>query len=309
MVTAYVGVTDRDWYHFLAARPELHEANFWRPYGNRVFKALTPGEPFIFKTKAPDNQLVGGGIYEGFVALPISRAWEFFGEGNGVSNVNQLLARIRSITGESLESIGDREIGCVLLRDLHFFPPSSQFPAPSSFAPNTVQGKTYQSPGDDALVDAAVQRILTQGVGADPSEVVPVDLGPPRGEQRLITPRLGQAAFKAIVQEAYDRRCAITGHTILPTLQAVHIHPVAEGGQHRVDNGLLLRSDVHTMFDRGYLAVDDHYRLLVSPRLKSEFGNGEEFYVREGNVISLPASSRDRPAPEFLAWHLEKVFR
>lgn len=302
-------MTDRDWYHFLAARPELHEANFWRPYGKRVFKALKPGEPFIFKTKAPDNQLVGGGIYEGFVALPISRAWEFFGEGNGVRGVDHLLARIHSITGESLESIGDREIGCVLLRDVHFFPPSSQFPAPSSFAPNTVQGKTYQCPGEDALVDAAARRILTQGSTTDFSDAVPVDLGPTRGAQRLMTPRLGQGAFQAIVQEAYDRRCAITGHTILPTLQAAHIHPVAEGGQHRVDNGLLLRSDVHTMFDRGYLAVDDHYRLLVSPRLRSEFGNGEEFYSREGGVISLPATPRERPSPEFLTWHLENVFR
>jgi putative restriction endonuclease len=47
---------------------------------------------------------------------------------------------------------------------------------------------------------------------------------------------------------------------------------VAEGGEHRLDNGLLPRSDVHTLFDRGYLAVDSRHRLLVSPRLHEDFG-------------------------------------
>ncbi|MEV4473927.1 HNH endonuclease signature motif containing protein [Nonomuraea sp. NPDC049504] len=60
----------------------------------------------------------------------------------------------------------------------------------------------------------------------------------------------------AVVLHAYERRCAISGDRIRPVLQAAHIRPVAVGGEHRLDNGLLLRSDVHTLFDRGYLAVD-----------------------------------------------------
>jgi predicted restriction endonuclease len=63
---------------------------------------------------------------------------------------------------------------------------------------------------------------------------------------------------------------------------------VAEGGEHRLDNGLLSRSDVHTLFDRGYLAVDSRHRLLVSPRLREDFGNGDQFYARAGEVIELP---------------------
>ena len=63
---------------------------------------------------------------------------------------------------------------------------------------------------------------------------------------------------------------------------------MAEGGEHRLDNGLLPRSDVHTRFDRGYLAVDSRHRLLVSPRLREDFGNGDQFYARAGEVIELP---------------------
>lgn len=80
------------------------------------------------------------------------------------------------------------------------------------------------------------------------------------------------------------------------------------GGEHRVDNGLLLRSDVHTLYDRGYLGVDGKHRLLVSPRLRHEFGNGELFYAMSGQSIALPERRRDRPNRDFLEWHLGEVF-
>jgi putative restriction endonuclease len=75
-----------------------------------------------------------------------------------------------------------------------------------------------------------------------------------------------------------------------------------------LDNGLLLRSDVHTLFDRGYLAVDPNYRLRVSPRLRDEFGNGEEFYRQEGQKIAVPQQRGDRPDRETLEWHLEEIY-
>lgn len=305
----YVAVTDSDWYKYLQSRPTIHEANFWRPYGARPFRVLEPGEPFVFKTKSPWNKIVGGAIYEGFVSLPISQAWDFFDEGNGVNSVEALIQRVHRITGESLEEIGDREIGCVLLRDLMFLSDHELLPAPFSFSANVVQGKSYNYPGEDAVVDAVVERLHGREdiVTAVTQDVE--NLGPTHGNPRVVVPRLGQRAFKAVVQEAYVRHCAITGHKILPTLQAAHILPVADGGEHRIDNGLLLRSDVHTLFDRGYLGIEDEYRIRVSPRLRSEFGNGEEFYSREGQVLTLPAKVRDRPSREFLSWHLEKVFR
>ena len=113
--------------------------------------------------------------------------------------------------------------------------------------------------------------------------------------ERLARVRLGQSGFRATVFNAYHRRCAITGTKIWPALDAAHIRPVAEGGEHRIDNGLLLRSDVHTMFDRGYLGVDPSYRLQVSPRLRDEFGNGEQFYSKAGEVIALPTGRPTGP--------------
>jgi hypothetical protein len=61
--------------------------------------------------------------------------------------------------------------------------------------------------------------------------------------------------------------------------------------------------------DRGYLGVDLKHRLLVSPRLRAEFGNGEQFYAKAGEQIALPAGRVDRPHKEFLEWHLDTMFK
>jgi putative restriction endonuclease len=134
--------------------------------------------------------------------------------------------------------------------------------------------------------------------------------GPVYGDPRLVPQRLGQRAFQGVVLDAYGYRCAVTGDKIRPVLQAAHIRPLPLGGEHRLDNGLLLRSDVHTLFDRGYLAVDPKFRLVASPRLRKEFGNGEEFYARASSKepIAVPRRRVDRPNKEFLEWHIEEVF-
>jgi HNH endonuclease len=82
------------------------------------------------------------------------------------------------------------------------------------------------------------------------------DTGPIFVDPRLAPCRLAQQAFKAVVLSTYHGHCAITGTKIRPVLQAAHIKPVANGGENRIDNGLLLRSDVHTLYDDGYLAVE-----------------------------------------------------
>jgi putative restriction endonuclease len=73
------------------------------------------------------------------------------------------------------------------------------------------------------------------------------------GAAYLAKARIGQGAFRVLVTEAYNRRCALTGERSLPVLQASHIKPFAKQEPHRVSNGLLLRSDLHLLFDTGLL--------------------------------------------------------
>jgi putative restriction endonuclease len=309
----YVGVTDDEWFRFLAARPEVSraEVNFWRPSGGNAFRALTPGEPFFFKTHAPHNRVVGGGFFSGFAALPVSEAWQMFGEANGVTNLQRMRERIAHYRREPIGPHEDPVIGCVFVRDVTFFADDMAQDPPPGFAPNIVQGKGYD------MGDSHVERYFADLMQLVLGKAIDIDFsqpwhttGPVFGDPRLTPYRLAQQAFKAVVLSAYHGHCAVTGTKIRPVLQAAHIRPVTNGGENRLDNGMLLRSDVHTMFDNGYLAVDPRQnKLIVSPRLREDFGNGAEFYSKAGQVIALPDRRVDQPNAEFLEWHLDTVYK
>jgi putative restriction endonuclease len=93
------------------------------------------------------------------------------------------------------------------------------------------------------------------------------------GEPQLVRPRLGQGTFRFAVLDAYGS-CAVTTEHSRPVLDAAHIRPYGEGGGHEVANGLLLRTDLHRLFDKGYVTVSPDHRLVVSKRLRDEWHNG-----------------------------------
>jgi putative restriction endonuclease len=190
-----------------------------------------------------------------------------------------------------------------MLRDTRFLPPGWDLPAPEGWPREAVQGKGYD------VAESAVEGLLRQALKAT-AETPDLVAGDVFGDPRLAPNRLGQRPFQALVLDVYHRRCAVTGERIVPVLQAAHIKPIGAGGENRVDNGLLLRSDVHTLFDRGYLGLHPRrYELLVSPALRREWDNGEEFYTRAGDVVDLPERRVNRPNREFLTWHVDTVFR
>lgn len=300
----WVGVTDGDWYRFLRERPDLDEVNFWQPGGSRQFKSLTPGELFFFKLHYPENFIVGGGVFTHATLVPSRLAWEAFGEKNGAPNYVVMRERIEKYRRVPPSPHEEYTIGCILLTQPFFFDRSEWIPAPRDFKKNIVQGKTYDlTVGHGRKLWEAVQARLA-GKAASAHEP-----GPTYGDPILVKQRLGQGAFRLIVTDTYEKRCAITGEKVLPVLEAAHIQPVSEGGGHRVDNGLLLRSDVHTLFDRGYLTVTPKFEVRVSSRLRDEFHNGEHYYRFAGDQVWVPKSDSDRPNRDFLEWHGDTVFR
>ncbi|CAN7543088.1 HNH endonuclease [Mesorhizobium caraganae] len=125
------------------------------------------------------------------------------------------------------------------------------------------------------------------------------------GEPTLIRPRLGQGAFRLVVTDLYGRRCAITKERTLPALEAAHIRPYADGGEHSPSNGILMRRDIHSLFDQGYVTVTPEHRLEVSRRIREEFDNGRHYYELHGSQITLPASQAALPDVVALRWHNE----
>ena len=112
-----------------------------------------------------------------------------------------------------------------------------------------------------------------------------------------------------LVTDIYERRCAVTQERTLPALEAAHIRPYGDGGEHEARNGLLLRRDIHSLMDAGYVTVTPDLHFEVSRRIKAEFDNGRHYYAMHGKTIHVPKETDQRPDPAALRWHNEHCFR
>lgn len=312
----YVGVTDHDWFDYLKSLPDVDEVNFWQPSPGPTFYAIDKGDLFLFKlhrsARTGNRDLIaGGGVFASYSVLPISFAWEAFEQRNGTatfSEMRQRLLHYRRIPDIPHE---DFQIGCIVLTQPFFFKESLWFPAPE-WSQSIVRGK-----GKGYELDKEAGKFIWMNLERGwqyqrafnlDSEAQRIDEEHARyGKETTIRPRLGQGAFRVSVTDAYQRACAITEEHSLPALEAGHIKPFTENGPHDVSNGLLLRSDFHRLFDRGYITVTPEYRIEVSRRLKEEFENGRSYYPFHGQQLNhFPNRPEDRPSKELLAWHNEK---
>jgi putative restriction endonuclease len=310
MRKGYVGVTDSDWFEFLSHRRDLRECNFWQPGGSTRFKALNRGDLFLFKLHSPNNYVVGGGFFEVSSLLPVSLAWETFREMNGVGSLSQMRERIAKYRRQRTPSSEDYTIGNIILQNPFFLRRDAWIPIPVDFSLNIVSGKGYDldvSPGRE-LYEAIEDRLRGHGTTVPLSLIGEATAVRMFSDPVLARRRLGQGAFRVLVTDLYDRRCAVTSEHTLPVLEAAHIKPVAEGGEHQIQNGLLLRSDVHTLFDRGYVTVDTQLRFRVSGRLDADWNNGKIYYQLDRTPINVPRDPGCRPSAEFLEWHSDVVF-
>lgn len=305
MIRAFVGVTDRNWFDLLSKTPDIDEVNFWQPGGNRQFSALVPGELFLFKLHSPENYIVGGGLFSYSALLQTSLVWEAFREKNGARSLPEMRARIEKLRHRLTPRFEDYVIGNILLTQPFFFSREAWIPAPNDWSPNIVTGKRYDlnlEPGRS--IWHAIQERMADVPFMGTNGERPARYGDPI----LYAPRLGQAGFRIVVTDAYSKRCAVTGEKTLPVLEAVHIRPYGEGGEHEISNGILFRSDIHTLFDRGFVTVDPDFRFEVSRRIREDFENGRDYYKLAGAHLILPDNPAKRPDPHLLRWHNEQRF-
>lgn len=303
-VNLVIAVTDGDWFETLRLQPDLPEVNFWAPSAVS-FRALQPGGLFLFKLHAPRNFIVGGGIFAYSNTLPCSLAWKSFGTANGAGTLAEMRARIAKYRRANPADRSDFEIGCRILTQPFFLEERDWIPVPSSWAPNIVSFKTYTT-------DDAEGRTLWETITHRQQSRLVTGLSESRarfGEPQLIRPRLGQGAFRVLVTDLYQRRCAITQERTLPALEAAHIRPYADGGEHEATNGLLLRRDIHSLFDDGYVTVTPDLRFEVSRRIREEFENGRHYYALHGQEVASPSSLIHKPDPEALRWHNSERFK
>ena len=302
-INLVIAVTDNDWFEMLRSQPNLAEVNFWAPSAAN-FRALQPGEFFLFKLHAPRNFIVGGGIFAYANTLPCSLAWDVFREANGARSAQEMRTRIARYRRSGPDDRSDFAVGCRILTQPFFFEEADWMPMPASWSPNIVSFKTYDTGEAEglALWDAVNERMArSPAFAAWPAVRF--------GEPQLVKPRLGQGAFRVLVTDIYGRRCAVTQERTLPALEAAHIRPYSDGGEHEARNGLLLRRDIHSLFDLGYVTVTPDLKFEVSRRIREEFENGRHYYELHGQQIIVPDNKTQRPDPGALNWHNEHCFK
>ncbi|MCM3869983.1 MAG: HNH endonuclease [Pyrinomonadaceae bacterium] len=306
----WVGITDDNWFKLLAAKDFVEEVNFWRPTHRPYRKDFEPGMPFLFKLHAPDNYIVGGGFFLKFLSLPLSLAWDSFGEGNGARSLEEFRTLIGSYRPIAMTE--DPLIGCTILSEPFFFDKPEWIPSAPYLKGPIVAGKgNFESSVALALWQGVASRLAAGAVRSSVRAPGPATIAAQEsaryGTPTLVAPRLGQGSFRAIITDTYRYRCAISSERTLPVLQAAHIRPYAEGGQHELSNGLLLRSDLHTLFDKHYLTIEPTQKtIIVSRRIREQFTNGRDYYALNNHPIAQPADALALPSTENLAYHFDR---
>jgi putative restriction endonuclease len=122
--------------------------------------------------------------------------------------------------------------------------------------------------------------------------------------RRVVQPivaRQGQSEFRAVLIGAYRGHCAVTGCNALPVLEAAHLRPYRGPASNVVNNGLLLRADIHTLLDLQLLAPEpDSRSIVISKQLI-----GTEYEEFSGKPLADPVALSQRPDDHVLAtlWH------
>lgn len=309
-----VAITDHGWYEFLLAQSGLEEVNFWTPSAHWGFRAEV-GSPFFFKLKARfEHAVCGFAYFARYARLPDWLAWETFEVKNGCPSLDTMRERIGGIRAriEYRPQTPSNEIGCILLAQPTFFPPNDWIRGPRDWPPANLRHKRYDLTDGEGLRiwEECLARTVSNRANLSVRQPFLAREDSPRyGVPQLVQPRLGQGIFRVAVMDAYSRACAITQEHSLPALEASHIQPYAKDGPHEVRNGVLLRADLHRLFDQGYVTITPEHRVEISPRLKLDYQNGRSYYPLHGSQLSLPTAASDAPSPDFLKWHNEQVYR
>jgi putative restriction endonuclease len=154
----------------------------------------------------------------------------------------------------------------------------------------------------EKLLEAADAPQVIDASAADPSTFDPATIQDAREKiARTIAQRRGQRAFRDALIEAYGGTCAISGCTVLDVLEAAHIHPYRGPETNHVQNGLLLRADLHTLFDCGLIGVDPStLTVVIDAKLTRS-----EYQAWHGRPLRRPRNPTHAPSKEALQMQKE----
>lgn len=294
-----IAPTDMNWFNFLKEHDYNSFLNFWTPTPWNI-KGLNNGSKLYFLLKSPVRKIAGYGEFQDYLNLSTHDAWVKFGQRNGCNNKGELISKVQTYLSKNSRKYSDdvvtvdnHIIGCIILKNCQFWDEE-----------NFIVPKEYD-------IDFANQIVKLKYFDKyDPFYLEQTEytnyqiLNEPKEEYRqTVNARKGQSTFKSNILKAYNNKCCISGETCQELLEAAHIQQYVNSNSHHIQNGLLLRIDLHKLFDCGLLRIDANYRVVIS----SELSNSS-YSQFNGIVIQLPDNPNHYPSKASLELRI-KNFR
>jgi putative restriction endonuclease len=303
MLSAYLGITDNDWFDYLRRNQITDEVNFWIPSAPPR-KLIEPGTLWLLKLHSPLDFIAGAGVFMHYSVFPLQMAWDAFRDHNGAPTLDAFRNAIMRHKQPGADS-WNTDVGCAVLDQVVYLPRELWVPCHTG---SLVSGK-HMASADDQTIVRQVLRNLELTPSTPQVHALPFYNNSYTPQYALSEVRQGQGTFRVQVTDAYRRQCAVSRERSLPVLDAAHILEWSDTHSNDVTNGILLRADIHKLFDAGYVTVDpEGYRFVVSKRLKEDYDNGKEYYQLDGSRILLPEDPRMWPSRQALVEHSGHVF-
>jgi predicted restriction endonuclease len=117
-----------------------------------------------------------------------------------------------------------------------------------------------------------------------------------------IVRRQGQRVFRQALLDAYGERCAISGCAVKDVLEAAHIFPYQGDHTNHVTNGILLRADLHTLFDLHLISLEESGKIVIANALRKT-----DYAWLADATLRMPANAAHRPSSQALSWHRDQA--
>ena len=285
-----IAPTDIGWFQFLKENKHFNDVNFWTPTPWNITR-LNSNDKFYFMLKSPIRKIGGFGIFKKYSNHNLNEAWALFGYGNGCASKEELIKRLddyKAKNSQDKTSVANTEIGCISLSNVEFWEEDAYIDLAETnidFSSNIVKLKYYTTEDFNTSVSTNEE-----------NGYILVDMDSEKLKKaRMITDRKGQSNFKLLVSTAYNNKCCITGETIPELLEAAHIQPYINQTSNHVQNGILLRSDIHKLYDNNLIYIDESFIVHTSSMLQSNYY--KQFHNK---TISLPSDTIKYPSKDAL---------
>lgn len=311
----YVGITDTKWFNFV--REKYNDGvlnkyiNFWT-HGKKEFKALSPGELFLFKLhnnvqKNEKGEIVGGAYFCGYEKMELTEAWKRFGNGNGTSSLQSMKDSILGYR-ERNSTYDSSKIGCIILKDPFFF--NEWIDEPVDWNKNIVSGKKYETLTG---VGKELLQVISDIVEAyaEKTDIIKeledeLNLLGLEGEEKLayIKVRVNQSVFREQLLQRY-KNCCLCKVEHASLLRASHIKPWADSSAKEkldVNNGLLLCPNHDALFDGGFISFDDNGEILISERL-NQF---DKIFMNVNSDMKIELNEGNKA---YMNYHRKNIFK